>query len=95
MNILLELQNWYQSQCNDNWEHSFGIEIGTLDNPGWHIEIDLAETCLASKFFEEITTNISDNDWVFCKVEDKKFEGCGDPQKLEILLRIFLDWTKN
>lgn len=80
MNILLELQNWYESQCNDNWEHSFGIEIGTLDNPGWYIEIDLSETSLESKFFEEMTINISNNDWIFCKVKDKKFEGCGDSQ---------------
>lgn len=31
------LERWYASQCDDNWEHSYGIRIDTLDNPGWRI----------------------------------------------------------
>ena len=27
------LQSWYQSQCDGDWEHEFGIRIETLDNP--------------------------------------------------------------
>jgi hypothetical protein len=32
---LSRLSTWYQSQCDERWEHSFGLKIETLDNPGW------------------------------------------------------------
>jgi hypothetical protein len=38
------LQRWYVAQCNGEWEHSYGIEIGTLDNPGWSLRVDLKDT---------------------------------------------------
>lgn len=40
------LQRWYLGQCNDEWEHSFGVAIETLDNPGWSLRIELEETSL-------------------------------------------------
>jgi hypothetical protein len=33
--LLEQIQNWYAGQCDGRWEHSFGIKIETLDNPGW------------------------------------------------------------
>jgi hypothetical protein len=32
-------QHWYLEQCNDLWEHSYGVKIDTLDNPGWLLVI--------------------------------------------------------
>ncbi|MBC6448487.1 Imm53 family immunity protein [Actinokineospora xionganensis] len=26
-------QRWYQSQCDEEWEHELGVKIDTLDNP--------------------------------------------------------------
>jgi Immunity protein 53 len=36
------LEKWYRARCNGDWEHQWGVEIGTLDNPGWRVHIDLA-----------------------------------------------------
>ncbi|MEU4549059.1 Imm53 family immunity protein [Nonomuraea dietziae] len=44
---LTSLQSWYASCCDDDWEHSYGVTIGTLDNPGWCMKIDLVDTSLA------------------------------------------------
>jgi hypothetical protein len=55
MNELQRLQDWYRAQCNEDGEHSFGVTIDTLDNPGWIIKIDLAETTLDGKFFEPVS----------------------------------------
>ena len=30
------LQGWYMAHCDDDWEHSFGVTIETIDNPGWN-----------------------------------------------------------
>lgn len=53
MNVLSELQKWYMSQCNGEWEHSYFVSIGTLDNPGWKLEIDLRHTNLETQVFNE------------------------------------------
>jgi hypothetical protein len=42
-NVLGRLQEWYVAQCDGNWEHSFGVTIGTLDNSGWQVRLDLQE----------------------------------------------------
>jgi hypothetical protein len=52
--ILTWLQAWFLSQCNDTWEHSYGIKIDTLDNPGWEVVIDLAGTSCDSKTMDAI-----------------------------------------
>lgn len=38
------LQRWYESQCDTEWEHEFGVKIDTLDNPGWLVTVDLVDT---------------------------------------------------
>jgi hypothetical protein len=32
--LLRWLQDWHAGQCDGDWEHSYGVDIGTLDNPG-------------------------------------------------------------
>jgi len=100
MNALARLQRWYHSQCNGGWEHSRGVEIGTLENPGWSIQIDLHETPLAGKAFKEHSYGTqteaqrSGDDWLCCKVQDNVFDGAGGPEKLEEMMEVFLDWAK-
>jgi len=95
MDIVGKIQNWYKNNCDGNWEHSYGIKIETLDNPGWHVEIDLNNTKCADKNFREINIDNGDNDWIVCEVSGNKFSGGGDPEKLETILRIFLDFSEN
>ncbi len=38
------LQTWYQAQCDNDWEHQYGVKIDSLDNPGWMVSIDLFGT---------------------------------------------------
>lgn len=95
MNVLTHLQEWYESQCNDDWEHQFGVEIDTLDNPGWNVTIDLDDTNLAGKPFKEIKDIEPERDWIHCWVDGAKFRGIGGPRKLEEILRIFVDWANS
>jgi hypothetical protein len=95
-----ELQEWYLSQCNANWEHEFGVKINTLDNPGWTIEIDLEGTDIQEKPFAEHAYGVgeaagkSGDDWLACKIEEHKFKAAGGPRKLEEMIGVFLNWTK-
>ena len=99
MNALSELQKWYRSQCNGDWEHGEGIKIGTLDNPGWTLEVSLQGTTLEAAEFAERSYGVGENaqasgdDWLTCKVEQKVFKGLGGPLKLDEMIQIFLGWA--
>jgi hypothetical protein len=86
--------DWYSSQCNGDWEHSFGVKIDTLDNPGWSLEIDLSETDLVDRVFSEVDIQRNDDNWVYCAVRDDKFKGAAGVHNLEELLSTFLDWAE-
>jgi hypothetical protein len=91
---LEEFQAWYRSQCDGDWEHTYGIHIGTLDNPGWRVEIELAETELADRPFPPIEDLAPEEAWLDCRVANGKFIGHGGALMLERILRAFLDWTR-
>lgn len=94
---LTRLQQWYASQCDGDWEHQYGVNVDTLDNPGWRITIDLVGTNLEHRPFEPIEFGLEDDtstDWHSLSVKQNKFEGAGDPSKLAFMLRTFLDWAE-
>ena len=69
MNVLEKLQHWYQLHCDDDWEHSYGISIETLDNPGWKISVDLTDTLLENVEFQSVQVGNSESkneSWIFC-----------------------------
>lgn len=86
------LQRWYKSNCNGDWEHSNGIEIGTLDNPGWYVNIDLTDTDLENKSFDKIKIDRNELNWIMCSVEDNIFKAFGGPLNLSEIIEIFKSW---
>lgn len=93
--VLNWLIEWYKSNCDGDWEHSYGIKIETLDNPGWLVKIDLSETKLEDKEFKSIKVLNNKDDWLFGKVKDNIFHGIGDIYKLEKILELFKRWGEN
>ena len=96
MNLLGRLQAWYASMCNDDWEHTYGVFISNIDNPGWSLKVELKDTYLYDVAFKEIKIQRSDeDDWVLCKIIDGDFQGYGGPENLGELIGIFLKWAEN
>jgi len=92
---LLKLQEWYISHCDGDWEHGFGISVGTLDNPGWSLSINLEETELENVPFAELKENYDDErDWLICAVHNNQFSGSSGPLKLERMIEVFLEWAQ-
>ena len=83
------LMAWYRSQCDGDWEHQHGVRIGTLDNPGWSLDVDLAETPQAGKSLPQKMTERSEDDWVFVEVKDDVFRARGGPGNLLEMLDLF------
>jgi len=95
MSTIKWLEKWYQSNCDSNWEHVYGVKIETLDNPGWHVKINLADTLVEEKAFNKIYIDKGDNDWITCRVNNNVFEGGGDSGKLEEILEVFKIWVES
>ena len=93
-NELEELQAWYKSHCDGDWEHTYGLKLFTLDNPGWAVEIELAATELSERPFSPIRNLSPQQEWIDCEVADGKFSGHGGPTMLGRILRAFLDWAQ-
>jgi hypothetical protein len=92
------LARWYHCQCDGQWEHHQGVQIQSLDNPGWLVKINLTGTPLAGRRFPAIRTNTSTTGWpqsgrwLHCEVVENIWQGAGDETKLTEILELFLAW---
>ena len=94
--VLRQLCDWYAAQADGDWEHEYGIKIETLDNPGWHVQINLKDTSLEAVDFTEYRDSYDDDvKWLLCRKIDGVFDvACGVP-RLEDALSRFLDWAES
>lgn len=87
------LQHWYVGQCDDEWEHGYGVQITTLDNPGWMIKVSVKGTRWETKEFPRssfrLDSDDDDNDWYTVWKEGTDFHGAGGPFHLQSLLKEF------
>ncbi|MBX3110363.1 MAG: immunity 53 family protein, partial [Fimbriimonadaceae bacterium] len=75
--VFERLQDWYLGECDGDWEHSYGVKIDTLDNPGWIVTIDLAGTRWEGLELARIIIERSEQDWAQYEVAQDQFIGCG------------------
>ena len=85
------LQRWYVGQCDGEWEHSYGVTIDTLDNPGWTVRIDLTGTPLEGATAGWTKSDRSEHDWLRWRIEDERFEAACGPTNLNEAIVAFLD----
>ena len=86
------IQDWYKINCNGDWEHSYGFKIATLDNPGWAIKIDIAETALENlEFQREYQNPKNDSDWFQIRTENKILNIYCGPESMKSTFEIFFD----
>jgi hypothetical protein len=83
------LEKWVATVCNGDWEHGEGIQLRTLDNPGWWLSVDLAGTPWASIPLARIQEVRSEVDWIDCSKRGCVFEATGGLANLQELLTTF------
>jgi len=94
-NDLMWLIEWFAEQCDGDWEHGYGVRIDTLDNPGWGLRVSLTGTYLENREFKRIKIERSETDWLFCFIEEGRFEGACGLYNLPEALKIFRDWAES
>jgi hypothetical protein len=92
--VVDELNRWFLSQCDDDWEHSHHIELGTTDNPGWAIVIELQGTELESRPFEPLEVKRSATDYVACRRYPDAWQADCGVHNLKEAVAHFLDWAR-
>jgi hypothetical protein len=88
------LQAWYATQCNGEWEHGYGVDIQTIDNPGWSLKIDLKGTRWEHKPYERHAIHRSEHEWVITSVEHGQFTAACGPLNLGEALYEFRRWVE-
>ena len=87
------VQAWYALQCDGDREHDLGIDIGTLDNPGWTVKIDLKGTGVAGKPLARRELHRSHYDWLVVWRTKGAFEAACGPLNLGEALHTFRVWA--
>jgi len=88
MSIIKWLEEWYESNCDGDWEHSSGINIENVDNPGWLIKFDIKYTLYEDVAFKDVTIDRAEHDWVRCRKREDVIHCSGGSRNLEELLLI-------
>jgi len=100
---LIWLSQWYLSQCDNNWEHSFGVKVDTLDNPGWSLKIDLTDTEMRGRDFGRVehgepSGNLEEwqrtGSWWVARVEGDVFDVACGPLDLSAAVGVFRRWVE-
>jgi hypothetical protein len=94
---------WYLSQCDGDWEHSYGVKIDNVDNPGWTLTVDLRDTSLEHRPFARIEHGEPAEDleewrrtgsrWV-ADVKGNCLDGASGPLDLPALTNLFRNWAE-
>lgn len=92
MSALEWLQHFYASQCDGEWEHQHGVQIDTLDNPGWMIRVDLPRNLKSAPFPAQHVERGADN-WYHCEVAAGVFQAACGTRNLDEVIALLRDWT--
>lgn len=76
------LQDFYATLCDGDWEHSYGCDIGNIDNPGWMLKFDFTDTEYETATFGCVRIERSETDWLDCRKEGAIFASAGGVKNL-------------
>lgn len=91
IDIIEYFQQWYISKCNGTWEHSYGLDISTIDNPGWKVNINGE----SDRPLLSINLTGDDNNWIIINADDNEFKGYCSPQNLSVVLNHAKEWINS
>jgi hypothetical protein len=83
------LADWYVSHCDGDWEHGQGIRLTTLDNPGWHLTVNVEDTELAGVVRPWYRVERTEHDWLHHSCDGQQFVAACGPRNLGEALAAF------
>jgi hypothetical protein len=92
--VLGALQAWYAAHCDGNWEQEYGVTIGTVEDPGWELRVDLVGTPLEGSALERERDARTPDDWCEAWSDGYTFHAVGGAHNLEALVDSFVRFAK-
>lgn len=89
------VQDWYSAQCDEEWEHAYGVTIKTLDNPGWIFEIDIVDTDVDGRRLTKVLIEPGPGQWIWAWCDGRKYSSACDPLSLEEAFGRFRAFVEN
>ncbi|MFB8419988.1 Imm53 family immunity protein [Streptomyces albidoflavus] len=94
--LLIRLQDWYASNCDGDWEHSAGVKIESLDNPGWMIRLDIVGTSMEGRTLDRVIVDNSEENWLHYWADGNSIQAASGPLLLAGAIKVILnqlsDW---
>lgn len=94
MNYLDYLVEVYKKLTNNNTIFAY-IELRTMANPGWGLEIKLESTFLEKKIFNEVVIEITEDNWIHSRLEKGSFCAWGGLFNIKEMCLMFLRWAED
>ena len=88
------LQAWFAAHCDGNWEQEYGVTIGTVEDPGWELRVDLVGTPLEGTDLPRERTARAPEDWCEAWCDGYTFHAAGGPHSLDELLDAFVSFAE-
>lgn len=83
------VEDWYAARCDGDWEHEFGVRLVTLDNPGWNLSVDLADTDWEGHTLPRTMRDLGDGRWITTASDGLVFDASCDPSSLGLSVLAF------
>ncbi len=87
------LLKWLETQYKGSWQGQRMVDMGTLDNPGWILKINIDQTTLQNQPFLKLKIDRTEHNWIACFVRDGGFMGAGGLYNLPEIIQIFRNWV--
>lgn len=87
------LADWFDNECDGDWEHSYAVHIDTLDGAKWHLSVRIEETDLEDKTFEEVRIQKNEDDWMHCLLKEAYFDATCGLKNLPEAMKTFREWV--
>ncbi len=82
------LQAWYAARCDGIWEHTEGVEITNIDNPGWRLVVTgLHSEDGGAIEVAPLRLDRNEEDWIHVLAGAGRFEAFCGPGNLGEALR--------
>lgn len=88
------IEEWYASHCDGEWEHQFGVQLETIDNPGWSLRIELRGTSHQGLTQSWQQLNRTEVNWIHWCVSGDRFIGYCGARNLTELIQIAHDYLR-
>ena len=92
--VLGALQAWYAAHCDGDWEQEFGVTIGTVQDAGWELRVDLVGTSLAGSELPRERTARTPADWCEIWCDGYTFRAAGGLDNLSELVEAFCHFAE-